>query len=276
MSNGSENDRFFKRDWNKQVQTLSSCWFNCMDLSSASNQSGFTKSRSNLRCKECNVIQKKLHCLEACKHLSFVGSLFRAIVERPKNASYARDFLRPKNPPKWLLAKELLCLHTLTFNEGAMSKTTWSAIGGVRPVSAVGTFTFSEVANPKWKTSAISGDVQKNIKKLGQLYAAGNSSTAGLCFWLNHFNKMSCSHTLLAIYRGSRKTAAILVAISSTDLFLQSSWTVLGVKTRSINPRAFWCSSRWPLPQGGLGCRISSTCNGNTSILYSTADFSSK
>ena len=119
-----------------------------------------------------------------------------------------------------------------------------------------------------WMPLGIRGDVYKT----GRALCGREHWQCHL--WLNHFNS-TCSHTLLAIYTGLRKIAAILLAISTTGLSRQSSRTRLGEKTRSINPRALWCSSRWPLPLGGLGCHSSSTCNGNTSILYSTADFSS-
>ncbi len=99
----------------------------------------------------------------------------------------------------------------------------------VRPVS--GTLTFSEVAIPKGNTSAIKGDVLKNWDSFMRQGTLILLSTAGLCFWLHDFHSMSCPHTLLAIYTGLRKIAAILLAISSTGLFRQSSRTRLGLNT---------------------------------------------
>ena len=65
----------------------------------------------------------------------------------PKNASYARGFLGPKNPPKWLLAFWSYVACTVSPSVSVQwAKGRASAIDGVRPVSAVDTITFSEVA----------------------------------------------------------------------------------------------------------------------------------
>ena len=124
------------------------------------------------------------------------------------------------------LAKELGCLHGLTFSECTMRKMTWSIISWARPVSAVGILTFSEVAIHKWMPSA--------VLLQGPLLIL---STTGLCFWLNHFNLTWCSRTLWP----STQVRATL-SIPLTKFLGQWRQTQLGFriikKTTSFNPRA--------------------------------------
>lgn len=167
MSTSSEYDVFVFLSRRLKLAISNTLQLNCMDLSSPSNQSCFTKSRWNLRCKKSGLhfCPKQSTLLESLQTSQLRWAC-------PKNASYASPKIHPK---KWLLAFwSYVACTSFTFGECTMSKRTCFSHRRSETSFCSKHHHFQRGCNSTNECHQPFSHQPRCLTKLWQLYAAGN------------------------------------------------------------------------------------------------------